>query len=107
MLLDVMTPSRNSSASTIPQHPTRGLSPSRSTLSARRGVTTDAHDVADQPAVRTISARSVGGAWPIDHESLKTSTEGPTVDGDGNYYPEGGTVAWLVVFGSFIGMVAW
>lgn len=31
---------------------------------------------------------------------------GTSVDAEGNFYPEGGSAAWLVVFGSFSGLFA-
>ncbi|OJK03083.1 hypothetical protein ASPACDRAFT_76156 [Aspergillus aculeatus ATCC 16872] len=45
------------------------------------------------------------GEFPSDDSAHSVPVTVGTTDADGNTYPEGGLEAWLVVFGSFMGLV--
>ena len=57
--------------------------------------------ISDQVATSTSTVRSNGS-----RVSTAARTPQVSIDGRGNTYPEGGSRAWLVVYGSFSGMTA-
>lgn len=62
-------------------------------------------DSANTQASNHASVISKNEAPSKNDDEKPTTPDGPIVE-DGNTYPEGGLRAWLVVFGSFSGMVA-
>lgn len=96
----------------------QGYPPDRTLTDTSRDVTADRCTTSDQLSGNVKNNRLANPQAP-DHASVifrhqapsngsvgERTTQELALEGDGNTYPEGGLAAWLVVFGSFSGMVA-
>lgn len=114
--LDHESPIEPSYASILPSSSNRGLHHGDNYDDPEKGLSNDGQRRLSGNLPRSCPVPQIYGAdvcvqsedrdlFPLPHLQQTKSAGAVSLDAEGNTYPEGGAEAWLVVLGSFCGMM--